>query len=161
VEAEIVVGAWFVIWTAALTWLGYTGHTVEQDWEPFRPRRLFGRGGGIDANSVPYFDASGLTVPDLDMGGDGGGLGCLIGAGFLAVAVVAALLVLFYFTIGYVIPLVAIGLYTLVRAMLNHVAARGHVTRGDLARSLARGATWAGAYTAPLAVAIWLLHVTF
>ncbi len=163
VEAEIVVGAWFVIWTAALTWLGYTGRTVEQDWEPFRPRRLFGRGGGIDSHSVPYFDASGLTVPDLDMGGDGGGLGCLgaIVAGFLAVAVLAALLALFYFTIGYVIPLVAIGLYTLVRAMLNHVAARGHVPRGDLATSLARGATWAGAYTAPIAVAIWLLHVTF
>jgi hypothetical protein len=168
VEAEIVVGAWFVIWTAVLAWLGYTGRTVEQDWEPFRPRRLFGRGGGpIDANTVPVFDvptfdAGDLSIPDVG-GGDGSGLGCLgaIAAGFIAVAVVGALLALFYFTIGYVIPLVAVGLYTLVRAMLNHVAARGHVTRGDLGRSLARGATWAAVYTAPLAVAIWLLHVAF
>jgi hypothetical protein len=43
--------------------------------------------------------------------------------------------------------------------MLNHVAARGHVTRGDLALSFARGAIWAALYTAPLAVAILLLHV--
>lgn len=163
VEAEIVVGAWFVIWTAVLTWLGYTGRSVEQDWAPFRsPRRLFGRGAGVtDANAVPFVDLGSLSIPDVDVGGDGGGLGCLgaIVAGFLAIVALAALVALLYFTIGYVIPLVAIGLYTLVRAMLNHVAARGHVTRGDLALSLARGTIWAAVYTAPLAIAIWLLHV--
>ena len=48
VEAEIVVAAWFVIWTVVLTWLGYSGRTVDEDWGGFRrPRRLFGRGGGI------------------------------------------------------------------------------------------------------------------
>lgn len=168
VEAEIVVGAWFLIWTGILTWLGYTGRTVEQDWAPFRsPRRLFGRGGGPSGRSgaldaLPYVDLSGVGVPDLS-GGDGDGLGCLgaIVVGFVAIAAIAALVALLYFTIGYVIPLVAIGLYTLVRAMLNHVAARGHVTRGDLALSFARGAIWAALYSAPLAVAIWLLHVAF
>jgi hypothetical protein len=39
------------------------------------------------------------------------------------------------------------------------VAARGHVTRGNLALSFARAAIWAAFYTAPLAIAIWLLHV--
>jgi len=176
VEAEIVVAAWFVIWTAVLTWLGYTGRTVEQDWEPFRrPRRLFGRGRGssgggvagtdtlgtVTLDAVPYIDLGGVGLPDFDGGGDGGGLGCLgaIVAGILAIVALAALVALLYFTIGYVIPLVAIGLYTLVRAMLNHVAARGHVTRGALALSFSRGAIWAAIYTAPLAIAIWLLHV--
>lgn len=168
VEAEIVVAAWFAIWTAVLTWLGHTGRTVEQDWAPFRrPRRLFGRGGGPTGGSgaldgLPYVDLSGVGIPDLS-GGDGDGLGCLgaIVAGFIAIAALAALIVVLYFTIGYLIPLVAIGLYTLVRAMLNHVAARGHVTRGDLALSFARGAIWAALYTAPIALAIWLLHVAF
>jgi hypothetical protein len=168
VEAEIVVAAWFVIWTAALTWLGYSGRAVDEDWGGFRrPRRLFGRGGGLNRGSslptdaLPYVDLSGVDLPDG--GGDGGGLGCLgvILASAVAIAAVAAIVVLLDFTIGYVIPLVALALYTIVRAMLNHVAARGHVTRGNLALSFARGATWAAVYTAPLAVAIWLLHVAF
>lgn len=167
-EAEAVVGAWFLIWTAVLTWLGYTGRTVEQDWAPFRnPRRLFGRGAGrIDADIAPFLDLGNLPIADVDVGGDDGGLGCLgaIVAGIVvivAIAALVALVALLYFTIGYVIPLVAIGLYTLVRAMLNQVAARGHVTRGNLALPLARGAIWAALYTAPVAVAIWLLHVAF
>jgi hypothetical protein len=168
VEAEIVVAAWFVIWTAVLTWLGYSGRAVDEDWGGFqRPRRLFGREGGssvgrsLPTDALPYVDLSGIDLPDFDGGGDGGGLGCLgvILASAVVIAAVAAIVVLLYFTIGYVIPLVALALYTIVRAMLNHVAARGHVTRGDLALSFARGAIWAALYTAPLAVAILLLHV--
>lgn len=168
VEAEIVVVAWFFIWTVVLAWLGYSGRTVDEDWDGFhRPRRLFGRGGGsggessVPVEAVPYLDLSGVDLPDLDGGGDGGGLGCLgvILASVVVIAAVAAIVVVFYFTIGYVIPLVVVALYTIVRAMLNHVAARGHVTRGNLALSVARGAIWAAAYTAPLALAIWLIHV--
>lgn len=165
VEAEIVVGAWFLIWTAVLAWLGFAGRTVEEDWGTFRaPRRLFGRGGSggtgvLDA--APYVDLSGVGLPDFDGGGDDGGLGCLgaILAVVVAVGAIAAIIALLYFTIGYVIPLIVIALYTIVRAMLNHVAARGHVTQGNVPASLARGAFWAAVYTAPLALAIWLLHV--
>ena len=169
VEAEIVVGAWFLIWTAVLAWLGFAGRTVDEDWGTFRPpRRLFGRGGsrGTDGgtgvlDAAPYVDLSSVGLPDFDGGGDDGGLGCLgaILAVVVAVAAIAAIVALLYFTIGYVIPLIVIALYTIVRAMLNHVAARGHVTQGDLPASLARGAFWAALYTAPLAIAIWLLHV--
>jgi len=168
VEAEIVVAAWFVIWTAVLTWLGYSGRTVDEDWGGFhRPRRLFGRGGGssggssLPTDALPYVDLGGLGLPDFGGGGDDGGLGCLgaIVALVVVIAAVAAIVVLLYFTIGYVIPLVVLALYTIVRAMLNHVAARGHVTRGDLALSFARAAIWAAFYTAPLAIAILLLHV--
>ena len=169
VEAEIVVGAWFLIWTAVLAWLGYTGRSVDEDWGTFHPpRRLIGRGkssgpdiGSSVVSSMPYVDLSGIEMPDFDGGSDGGGLGCLgaILAVVVAVAAIAAIIVLLYFTVGYVIPLLVIALYTIVRAMLNHVAARGHATRGDLPASLARGAFWAAVYTAPLAVAIWLFHV--
>jgi hypothetical protein len=169
VEAEIVVAAWFFIWTAVLTWLGYSGRTVDEDWGGFRrPRRLFGRGGGsgggtssIDA--VPYVDLSGLDIPDLDVGGGDGGLGCLgaIVALVVVVAAAAAAVAILYFTVGYVIPLLVVALYTIVRAMLNHVAARGHVTRGNLALSCARGSVWAAVYTAPFAIVIWLLHVAY
>ena len=169
VEAEIVIGSWFLIWTAVLAWLGYSGRTVDEDWGQFRPpRRLLGRGRGEGpegATSIlqatPYVDLSGIDLPDLDGGGDDGGLGCLgaILAAIVAIAAIAAIVVLLYVTIGYVIPLIVIALYTIVRAMLNHVAARGHLTQGDLPASLARGAFWAAVYTAPLAVAIWLLHV--
>jgi hypothetical protein len=172
VEAEIVVAAWFLIWTAVLAWLGFAGRTVDEDWGTFRaPRRLFGRGGstgngGRDGgtgalDAAPYLDLSGVDLPGLDGGSDDGGLGCLgaILAVVVAVGAIAAIIALLYFTIGYVIPLIAIALYTIVRAMLNHVAARGHVTQGNLPASLARGAFWAAVYTAPLAIAIWLLHV--
>jgi len=168
VEAEIVVAAWFVIWTAILTWLGYSGRTVDDDWGGFhRPRRLFGRGGGssgggsLPTDALPYVDLSGLGLPDFGGEGNDGGLGCLgaIVALVFVIAAVAAIVVLLYFTIGYVIPLVVLALYAIVRAMLNHVAARGHVTRGNLALSFARAAIWAAFYTAPLAIAIWLLHV--
>jgi hypothetical protein len=172
VEAEIVIGAWFLIWTAVLAWLGFAGRTVDEDWGTFRrPRRLFGRGGnagggGTDGgtgvlDAAPFLDLSGVGLPDFDAGGDDGGLGCLgaILAVVVAVAAIAAIVALLYFTIGYVIPLIVIALYTIVRAMLNHVAARGHVTQGDLPASLARGAFWAALYTTPLAIAIWLLHV--
>jgi hypothetical protein len=168
VEAEIVVAAWFVIWTAVLTWLGYSGRTVDDDWGGFhRPRRLFGRSGGSSDGSplpvdvVPYVDLGGIDLPDFDGGSDDGGLGCLgvIAASAVVIGAVAAVVVLLYFTIGYVIPLVALALYTIVRAMLNRVAARGHVTQGNLALSIARGAVWAAVFTAPLAIAIWLLHL--
>lgn len=169
VEAEIVVGAWFLIWTAVLAWLGYAGRTVDEDWGQFRPpRRLFGRGRakGRDVatsalDATPYVDLSGIDLPDFDGGSDGGGLGCLgaILAVVVAIAAVAAIVALLYFTIGYAIPLIVIALYTIVRAMLNHVAARGHLTQGNLPASLARGAFWAAVYTAPLAVAILLLHL--
>jgi hypothetical protein len=168
VEAEIVVAAWFVIWTAVLTWLGYSGRTVDDDWGGFhRPRRLFGRRIGssrvssLPTDALPYVDLSGLDFPDFGGGGDDGGLGCLgaILALGVVIAAVTAIVVVLYFTIGYVIPLVVLALYTIVRAMLNHVAARGHVTRGNLALSFARAAIWAASYTAPLAIAIWLLHV--
>jgi hypothetical protein len=171
VEAEIVIGAWFLIWTAVLAWLGYAGRTVDEDWGQFRPpRRLVGRGRGRGEGAdvatsaleaAPYVDLSGIDLPDLDGGGDGGGLGCLgaILAVVVAIAAIAAIVVLLYFTIGYVIPLIVIALYTIVRAMLNHVAARGHLTQGNLPASLARGAFWAAIYTAPLAVAILLLRL--
>jgi hypothetical protein len=170
VEAEIVVAAWFLIWTAILAWLGYSGRMVDEDWDGFhRPRRLFGRGresgdgSSIPVDAVPYLDLSGIDLPDLDGGGDDGGLGCLgvILAGVVLIAALAAIVAILYFTIGYVIPLIVLALYTIVRAMLNHVAARGHVTRGNLVLSTARGAIWAAAYTAPLALAIWLIHVAF
>jgi hypothetical protein len=151
VEAEIVVLAWFAIWTAVLAWMGYGGRSVEKDWTPFvAPRRGSSSGGGS-------FGDGGWSFPTL---GDGD-LGTDILGALVAIVLIAALAVLLYFTIGYLIPLVAIGLYTLVRTMLNQVAARGPGTQGDLAGSLGRAVVWAAIYTAPLALLIWLVHVVF
>jgi hypothetical protein len=52
VEAEAVIAAWFVIWTGALTWLGYAGRSVAADWGPYRSlwsRMRGGSGGAADS----------------------------------------------------------------------------------------------------------------
>jgi hypothetical protein len=65
---------------------------------------------------------------------------------------------LLYFTIGWVVPFVAFALYALIRTMMNRVGDQAHETRGDLPASVGRGLLWAAVYTAPLAIAVWVLH---
>jgi hypothetical protein len=150
-EAEAVIAAWFVIWAVSLTWLGYSGRRVKRDWGPYRS--LWDRLGFRTGSS-----RSGGSWGDIGGGwGDIGGEGC--GSAILVMIVVGLILLVLYFTIGWVVPFVAVVLYTLVRAMLNRVGERAGETRGKLPLALARGIFWAAVYTGPLALGVWAIHV--
>lgn len=152
IEAEAVIGVWFVIWAIVLTALGYSGRSVEQDRRSFRSTwdrlRLRMRGAATDA---PSTGSPWVWLPDgVDL--SGAGEGCLW---LVAALVVLAIL---YVAIGWVIPFIAFTLYELVRGMLDRVGA-GPETRGDLPSALGRGILWAAVYTAPIAVLVWAIHV--
>jgi hypothetical protein len=57
------------------------------------------------------------------------------------------------------IPVLAVLGYFLVRGMLARVANRRHACRGRPLRALAQGAFWATAYTMPLALGVWAVHL--
>jgi hypothetical protein len=138
VDAEAVIGAWFVIWTIALAWLGYAGRAVEHDW------------GGDDSDHSPRWP-DGIWA--LDLGGADVGEGCaglIIG---LLVLVVAAIV------LSWLVPIVALVLYAMVQALLNRVGEHAEETRGRLVPALRTAVLWAAVYTAPLALAVWALHV--
>jgi hypothetical protein len=145
VNAEAVLLAWFGIWTAALAWLGYSGRGVERDWGDYRPLWHFGgsSGGHGWASALSSADLSGLDA----------GEGCLGMLVAIVVVVVAAIV------LGWLVPLIAVGLYATVRALLNSVGRHAEATRGHLLPALAYGAAWAAIYTAPLALAVLALHL--
>jgi len=150
VEAEAVIVVWFTIWVVALTWLAYSGRSVEQDWGPYQSLwdRLKARTGSSPLN---YWSGA-VNLPS-----DGGGEGCL--TLLLTVIAVVLILLLLYLTIGWVVPFVAIILYALLRAMLNRVTDRAEETKGNLPAALVGGVFWALLYTGPLALVVWAIHV--
>jgi hypothetical protein len=161
VEAEVVLALWFLIWTVALTWLGYAGRAVEQDWGPYRNlwERLGRQGrapGDRAAEGDPWWSA-GWSFPDFgSVDAGAGGEGCLMA--IVALLVIAVAGVVLYFTIGWVVPAVAFALYALVRSILNRVGDHSDETRGDSVRALTRGVLWAAIYTGPLTIVVWAIH---
>jgi hypothetical protein len=79
---------------------------------------------------------------------------------FLAFVVGLALLgVVIWFVFEIAIPVVLFLLYFAIRGMLAHVVNDRHECRGHIARALAWGALWATVYSAPLAGAVWFIHL--
>jgi len=81
---------------------------------------------------------------------------------FIVIGIIIALIVLFgliwfLFEIG--IPVILFLLYFVTRGMLARVINDRHHCRQRLKRSLAWGFLWATVYTAPLAAAVWAIHV--
>jgi hypothetical protein len=142
-DAEAVLVLWFAIWTGAMWWLGYHGRRVHRDWPDYEPLwDLDGKRGSSGWAVLGSFDWS---AADL-------GEGCLGILVVFSVAVVLAVLV------GWLVPLLAVALFTVMRALLNQASVRAHRVRGRLLASLAMAAGWAAVYTVPLAIAVWALH---
>ena len=150
-EAEVVVGAWWLTWAVVLAVLAYRGRPLDETHElaitsPFR-------GGSKDAGlDPPPKRRRWLSWADLSF--DAGGLlvalavAFVIGVGLVAAWVVVELAAPTVFFIAY------LGIAKALRR------ARAASLRGDLVRSALHGALWATAYVVPLATGIMLLHAT-
>ena len=147
INAEAVLLVWFGIWTVALGWLGYHGRGVERDWGAYEP--LW----NIDGSSGGRGRSWGDGIPALDLGSADLGEGCL------GIIVGLMVLVAVVLVVGWLVPLVAVGLYATMHALLDRVGRRAAETRGDLGAALVRAVAWSAAYTVPLALAVLALHV--
>ena len=146
-EAELVLGAWWLLWTGLLTWLLVTGHRVSDD------HGLDARGASKLERLREWLD----YTPHLDAG-DADSLPGLVVS--LVLGLLAAILFALaaWFLVELAIPAIALVAYVVIRGMLARVANDHHGCEGNLARALGWGALWATIYTAPLALAVWLAH---
>lgn len=161
VEAEIVCGASWVVWTAVLTSILYRGGKVADDhrfepslWfaKPTAPRPPGSRGKKVKPAKRSWFDGIG----DIGSIGDAGE-GCVILIGALLLAGAAVL------TAWLLVELVIPALFTLAYLLLIRalkVATNDDVgCAGDLARSVRRGALFATLFVGPLLVLVALVHL--
>ncbi len=176
VEAELVLGAWWLTWTVALTVLLYRGWRLSDDFVLRAPRLPFGesavgasKSGGGERTSAKSQraknkgaqskrakkkgersegcrDASGCA----DLGGSGGVL--------VGLVVVALIFVASWLVVELVLPFAFFLVYLAVRGALSRVANDDHDCEGDVVRSLGWGTLWSSIYALPLAVLLGLVH---
>ncbi len=146
IDFELVLGAWWLIWTAVLARLLYTGRRISDDHRMAAPRRWFGSDRPAASSVADWF--SWPLVFDAE------------GCAWIAFVAVAFFFLLgaAWFVVEVAVPLVAFLLYLLMRSMLARVLNDDHDFRGRLVASVARGLLWATVYTAPLAGVVWLVH---
>jgi len=157
VEAEVVLGAWWLIWAAVLAVLAYRGRPLDET------HRLEIRGPFASSPSSPSA-MSPPVVPAaapvrsrwynwLDLGSaDGeGGLIIIAAALLVGIALLAAWLV-----VELAAPAVFFLAYLGIARALRRALAASH--RGNALRSGLHGALWATAYVAPLGAVIAIVH---
>jgi len=135
VEIEIVLSCWWVLWCVLLTKLLYKGEQVSDDHSPGEPRSW----GGFSGH-----DMSGCGVMDFE--------------GILIIIGLVLALALVWVLIEFAIPIVFFLLYFLVRGMLAQAVNGRFHCRGNLTLSAANGIFWSTLYTAPLVLAVWMVH---
>jgi hypothetical protein len=162
VEAEIVLGAWWVIWSTALALFLYNGWLVSHDFR--QPHFSSLTPAQKDAGATPSQKDAGndgyhrgwwdgyFTRSLLDIRGDDAIGGCLE---------LIVLIILLPFIVVFVIEaavFIVFVMYLLIRGMLAQVANSRLRCRGRPGRSLGFGVLWATVYTAPLAGFVWFVH---
>jgi hypothetical protein len=142
VEFELVIGAWWVIWTIALVYLLHKGCDITDDMQPRTPRT----GGCSWGDTI----GDGCAFAPIEAGECGG-----IVVGLLAIVLLIAGL---WLAIEVLIPGLAFLLYWLVRGMAARAVNDRKDCKENLLRSAGWGVLWATLYTAPLALAAWAIH---
>lgn len=161
IEFEIVVGLWWGVWLITLTWLLFQGWHVSDD-HAWTPRRSFFSSGQKQKKEGERSNASSessrsswmdiFDAWDFDFGE-----GC--GSVLAAIAAILFLFLAAWFLIEFGLPGLAFVLYFCVRGMLARVVNSGGFCRGNLPLALMIAGAWATLYTAPVALAVWLIHV--
>src|SRR5262249_28099088 len=114
IDAEFVVGTWWLIWTVVLAAMLYQGHRVSGDHQmgqarSWNLRRIF-------SDWIPLGDA--IDVPSLDAEG------CAIGC--LELAAISLLILLAWFFLEVAIPALIFVAYFMVRGQIAHVVNDKH-----------------------------------
>ncbi len=160
IEFEIVLAFWWLIWFVILSTLLYQGWRVSHDHAGHQPRiwltgkKLFAENKKETANQENSRSSSAIDFfSNMGSAGGGGGEGCLV---FLAILIlVAGVWLLFELAL----PAIFFLLYAISRGMIAQVTNDRHRCRNQLIRSLIWGFSWATLYTAPLALAVWMVHL--
>lgn len=150
IEFELVAGVWWLVWVLVLAYLLFNAHEVEDDVDPpslGERRSKFFSGDPDGCGTILATEA----IQDL-----GCGLGCF-GEGGAIVGLVLLAVLGIWFAIEFLIPLIAFLLYLAIKGMLSKVVDRECHCEGDGPRSLIWGMIWATVYTAPIALAIWVI----
>lgn len=141
IEAEVVVGAWWTIWSIVLGVVAYRGTKVADDHRPGA-----GRVTGLNRDT-PKWAWLLEAAPDVEA--------CLVAIVVLAIVGIALLGA--WLVVELVAPAVFIVAYRcVVRALAKAQAAN---TRGDAVRSALSGMGWAAVGTIPLALVVAFVHL--
>jgi hypothetical protein len=148
IDAEFVVGSWWLIWIITLAAMLYQGHRVTDDHQLGEARswnlgKIF---------SGWYSSGDVVDVSTVSLDSEACAIGCLI------IVLLPVLVAAVWFVVEIGIPALLFVAYFLIRGQLAHVINDRHHCRGNLLRSIAWGALWATIYTAPLAGLVWLIH---
>lgn len=148
VEAELVVAAWWTIWSIVLAVIAYRGAKVADDHRPGSGRVVELTSKGTSKWSSKWsWIFEGASDPE----------GCALA--LLILAVVGVALLGAWLVVELVAPAVFIVAYRgVVRALAKAHAAN---TRGNVVRSTLSGMGWAALGTAPLAVLVAIVHTLF
>lgn len=164
IEAEIILGTWWVVWTAALTLLLHRGWRISDDHAWTGPRTWWS-GSSNAPSKVADGAADGCFSSAFDVGSFDLGIGSAEGCGEACLGVIAVLgiiIALFFaawFVIEVAIPGGAFVAYLLIRSMLARVANDHHGCEDSWLRAGLWGASWATIYTVPQALIVWLIHL--
>ncbi len=171
VEAEGVIGLWWLVFAVTLGVLLYRGFKLRDDLVYFFPWNrpassgaaeavvdAVGGGGGAPARSSSRSAGCG------DLGGCGDvGCGAVDGEAAVFVAVLAiaaaALFGAAWVVAELAMPVAIIVVYLVTLRALARVANDRHGCRGSIVRAAGFGALWATIYVAPLAIAALLVHL--
>jgi hypothetical protein len=153
IDAEIVVGFWWLIWIVALTAILYHGHHVTDDHSMAQPRSW-----GL-TSLLPRWRSTSLDIADVGadaavsaLDSEACAIGCLI------IAALPLLLGLIWLLIEVAIPGILFIAYLMVRGQLAHVVNDPHRCEGRPLRSFLWGTLWATIYTAPLALLVGFVY---
>jgi hypothetical protein len=156
IEAEIVLGLWWLIVAAALGVLLYRGFRVRDDFVYFVPwdRPAASSSRPAKAGSPLGGDWSSGCGGCSDVGVDGEG--CVVALG-MAVAFAVALGAA-WVMVELLMPLVFFMMYWLFMRAIARASRDRRGCAGDLAKSVGWGALWATLYVLPIAALTWLFH---
>jgi hypothetical protein len=153
IEAELVLGAWWIVLAATLGALLYRGFRLKDDYVYFLP---WDRPLGTE----PKKAGSGAGCSDLSGCGDGcsglDGEGAILGL-ILIVAIPLALGVA-WVLVELALPIAFAAMYTILMAAIRRASRDHRGCQGDLGKSIGWGALWATLYVLPLAAIAWALH---
>jgi hypothetical protein len=149
IDAEFVVGTWWLIWVVVLAAMLYQGHRVSDDHQ-LGNARSWGLGNIFKGW---YSTGSGWDVVDVGtLDSESCAIGCLI------IAAIPLIIGLVWVLVEIAIPGLIFLTYFMIRGQLAHVVNDRHHCTGNLIRSIAWGALWATVYTTPIAGFVWFIQ---